>query len=556
MLKRLRACTAAALVLAALALSGCKGDEGPAGPAGTNPPAAPVISAVYAVPDSIGTSESTTLIANAYDPNGDPLTYQWSASSGTLATPTAATTHWTADSIGVFTITVTVSDGQRTANGSVMVGVNHYVPAVTPSYLGSDAQNCAPCHQSTIDSWSGTPHATAFDSSAAPVEHKTTGFNPALDNGGYDDNPSAALANVQCEACHGPLGPGAAVTNHPFLSNDAMTGAACGQCHAEWTEYGYSGHGTAMERAGGHEEFRTEFGRAPCQDCHVGEGFVKRFDADWADRPVPHLLNQVTCGSCHDPHNSPAGNPEQLRSLADFVLPYGGPDVSGGFTVTGWNKGQLCGQCHHSRRDSTYIFNAVFNGAQRANPHESPQADMVAGRGSYEIPGLTYVRDNQHNLGHPRLKIIACTVTWWTRPRLIRMPSTTSMRTCVPARAATALPRISTSTASRRKSRGYWISLGQMLPNTQDENGHFIVVEDTRDSTVWSDAMRAAAWAWAFVDRDGSRGVHNYNYARTLLANAIDYLTPPGATALPGDRPLRAPVPQRNTMLGWLRGRG
>lgn len=292
-MKILRFGLMAALLLAALLFGGCKGDDGPAGPAGTNPPLAPVITAVFAVPDSIGTGETTTLIVNAYDPNGDAITYQWTTTTGTLESPTAATTQYTADSIGVFTVSVVVSDGQRTANGAVMVGINHYVPAVTPSYLGNDVTNCNPCHAATIESWSSTPHAMAFDSSAAPLEHKTTGFNAAIDNGGYDDLPSAALANVQCEACHGPLGPGAAITNHPFLSSDAMTGAACGQCHTEWAEYVYSGHGTAMERAGGHEEFRAEFGHSPCQDCHVGEGFVKRFDSDWADRPVPHLLNQV-----------------------------------------------------------------------------------------------------------------------------------------------------------------------------------------------------------------------------------------------------------------------
>ncbi len=482
----LRLGLAAAILLAACLFVGCKGDDGPAGPAGTNPPLAPVITAVYAVPDSIGTNEITTLIASAYDPNGDSLRFQWTTTNGTLATPTASTTHWTADSIGLFTITVAVSDGQRTTNGHVLVGVNRYVPTVTPSYLGNDVQNCNPCHAGAIESWQTTPHSMAFDSSAAGVEHKTTGFNTALNNGGYDDDPSSALENVQCEACHGPLGPGAAVTNHPSISNDAMTGAACGQCHAEWTEYTYSGHGTAMVRAGGHEEFRGEFGHSPCWNCHVSEGFIKLWDADWTERPVPHLLNQITCGSCHDPHNWSEGNPEQLRAAVDFTLPFGGPGYPAGFTISGWGKGQVCGQCHHSRRDSTYIFNAIANGGQRATPHESPQGDMLAGRGSYEIPGFTYERENQHDIGSGTFADVClrCHMIDETLP----YPHANhnfhpDVRACTGCHGT---PTDFDIDGKQTEIVDLLDSLGQMLPNTVDENGHYIVNIDTRDTLLWT----------------------------------------------------------------------
>ncbi|MBZ5537756.1 MAG: OmpA family protein [Acidobacteriia bacterium] len=55
--------------------------------------------------------ERTRLVANASDPDGDPLTYQWSATAGQI-TGTGDTVSFVADGPGPATITVTVNDGK------------------------------------------------------------------------------------------------------------------------------------------------------------------------------------------------------------------------------------------------------------------------------------------------------------------------------------------------------------------------------------------------------------------------------------------------------------
>jgi hypothetical protein len=525
----------AAMVGLALIIVGCEGEQGPPG---TNPQSPPIITAVYAVPDSIGAGEYTTLIVNAYDPNGDPLTYAWSATVGTFTSPSAAVTNWTPpDSIALYVISVAVSDDDGTVNNTVMVGVNAYVPATVPSYLGTNAYVCAVCHDAKVTDWLTTPHSTAFADTVIPLEHRTTGYNPAIDNGGYDDNPGPWLQNVQCEACHGPLGPNLGVP-HTYLSPTTFTGEACGQCHAEYPEYQYSGHGTAMERAGGHEEFNAEWNSSSCRACHISEAFIKAWDADWSTREVPHLANQVTCGTCHDPHVNSAGNPEQIRTLADFNLPYNGdPSAPGSYTVTGWGKGQLCGQCHHSRRNWTSILGYITNGAQRANPHESPQADMLSGRGSYEIPSFTYDRGSGGDFSSsPHTD--AC-VSCHMEDVLTPYPHTNhnfhaqSLVACDACHSS--LPGGAKSVV-QTEIVALLDQLAQMLPNaTQGEDGHWTVPSDTRDTLVWTLPKRQAGWAWQFVYLDGSKGVHNTAYAHTLLENAIDHLTP-GPNAA-GDRP-------------------
>ena len=80
------------------------------------------------------------LTATASDPDGDDLTYAWSAPTGAFAGPTdGATARWTApDEIGPVTIRVEVSDGHGgTASAEVTVEVANRPPAVTVS--------CDPC---------------------------------------------------------------------------------------------------------------------------------------------------------------------------------------------------------------------------------------------------------------------------------------------------------------------------------------------------------------------------------------------------------------------------
>ena len=66
-----------------------------------------------------------TASADAQDPDGDTLTYRWSAPTGTFANPASRQTPWTAPGqVGAVPLTVTVNDGRgMTASDTVTVQV-------------------------------------------------------------------------------------------------------------------------------------------------------------------------------------------------------------------------------------------------------------------------------------------------------------------------------------------------------------------------------------------------------------------------------------------------
>lgn len=76
-------------------------------------------------PCMVEVGKSSTVTADAQDPDGDPLTYRWSAPSGTLANPAERSTLWTApNQEGTVPVTVTVNDGKGgTASDTVNIQV-------------------------------------------------------------------------------------------------------------------------------------------------------------------------------------------------------------------------------------------------------------------------------------------------------------------------------------------------------------------------------------------------------------------------------------------------
>jgi hypothetical protein len=111
-------------------------DKQPAAAAeSTAPNNAPVIASLTADSASIPTGAAATITCSASDLDNDPLTYTWSAASGTI-TGSGSQVSWTAPAIsGSYTIYCTVSDGK---SGTIRQSMNMTVSVSSVSYSQMD----------------------------------------------------------------------------------------------------------------------------------------------------------------------------------------------------------------------------------------------------------------------------------------------------------------------------------------------------------------------------------------------------------------------------------
>jgi len=355
------------LALVVVGLTGCSDDGG-----GNKAP-------VVEITTTSGTFETTqgatiTLVAVATDKEGDALAFQWSATAGTFSVTDDDTVSWTAPQAeGTVTVTVKVDDDVKVTTATADIGVDVYMPAVQPYYVGM--ANCTEgCHSSMGVSkadYELTNHATAYERKKAELSSycmrcHTVGYDTTVDNGGWDENPVDGLLSIQCENCHGPasahLTSMDAADLTPGATHDVDT--LCAGCHestrqTSWSDWEASGHGSMSTR-----------GRSSCSNCHTGNGFIAYADGlgtgitfDDAD---PETVG-INCVACHDPH---AEDHEYQLRLVTATTP-------GGTVLTEGGMGLLCMNCHNGRRTPTDVTEHITLGDEHFGPHHGVQGAIL-----------------------------------------------------------------------------------------------------------------------------------------------------------------------------------
>jgi hypothetical protein len=130
-------------------LSVCSGDDpDPPGPTENRPP---IINTLVANPSSVAVDGTSTLTVSAADPDGDTLTYSWTAEGGSIQSEDGATAVWKAPSVvSSCSVTVFVSDGHNTAvsqNIAISVGgadVKPITNGLSARYIQNDGRSAHP----------------------------------------------------------------------------------------------------------------------------------------------------------------------------------------------------------------------------------------------------------------------------------------------------------------------------------------------------------------------------------------------------------------------------
>ncbi len=273
--------------------------------------------------------------------------------------------------LGVNNACVLCHSGGYLTNKITPWSQTHHAKALTNNIDGWQGshfnQNCVKCHSVGYDT-----DPLAVNGGFDDVQAQTGWLFPSvLTNGNYLAMPQSLRdkSNVQCENCHGPGSEHAFSLGNTNRISVEFSAGDCAQCHAsapyhvKGIEWANSLHAVATRTPTGE-------GRAACVRCHSAPGFV-----DYTDG-VPEAKRRtkyeaITCAACHDPHGD-ANNPHILRKLTAVTL------MDNKTTITNGGFGQLCMNCHISRRDATNYVE-VTAGSGNFGPHNGPQTDMLEG---------------------------------------------------------------------------------------------------------------------------------------------------------------------------------
>ena len=326
----------------------------------------------------------------------------------------------------IIKLTITTSSGTddttKTIYAADFIGVGNF------EGISGQFPKCMTCHQSSpefsemFDRWQVSGHAQMFKTmiTQGPSYYGTSCFSChtlgtdkyiVASNGGFDDMAKSlgwvwqgppspgkwdslkadypALVNlttIGCESCHGPGSEHAFSGGNTKMIQISIDAGNCAQCHdnptrqnkvAQWENSLHSNLVWSNSFAQGSESQTNNLNN--CIRCHDGQGFVNFTKGQTTNTTGMIQANQkmISCAVCHDPHGNT--NEYSLR-----FTPVGSDTLGNGYRYTEGGKGQLCMNCHKSRRDNvSYVQTNVTSAFW--GPHESPQTDVFLGQNAAEF---------------------------------------------------------------------------------------------------------------------------------------------------------------------------
>jgi hypothetical protein len=209
-----------------------------------------------------------------------------------------------------------------------------------------------------------------FDDAQAKTGWKFPTFADINKGGNFAKMPAEVknMANIQCEACHGPA------KEHALTGAKVMDASqdegVCNVCHnggghhLKGTDLKNAGHADATAAA-----WNTPTGpaRQACVRCHTGTGYASFIKNPTNMAAWDNNKQTLVCSSCHDPHSDK--NVFQLRIVGKPVeVPFEAKDV--GLSAT-------CFECHNARNKPADAIKGSF-------PHYSSAAEFLSNTGGVD----------------------------------------------------------------------------------------------------------------------------------------------------------------------------
>ncbi|MBI9069587.1 MAG: hypothetical protein JEZ09_19990 [Salinivirgaceae bacterium] len=315
-------------------------------------------------------------------------------------------------------------------------------------------------------------------------------------------------------SCEGPEGLAGADGADGLAGEDANT--VCLECHTsvimDAIEGQFALHKHTTENGGAWGRGTSD----DCAQCHSSEGFANFLNS--GESIGVTNPGGLTCSSCHGNHSSL----EAENIEAPLVTSAGPIAMTDGTTVFDNGDGNLCANCHQSRRPAGYYTDLYFgtdtavawNGTDPVNipnshagPHHGPQANVIAGIDGFTLAAVTtephhascnkcHMNDEEAGYGHSFV------------------PNIASCNECHGD--AVDVESMMTATNARITAVGDALVLAGALTS---EDGEY----SPNPGDVSPDVFKAW-WNFMIIIEDRSKGMHNPDYIDALLSYCEDKL--------------------------------
>ncbi len=203
---------------------------------------------------------------------------------------------------------------------------------------------------------------------------------------------AAMFVLASCEGPEGPAGPTGPTGPEGPAGPQGDVGAdgttTCVDCHDNSTDislasfqYEMSGHAEAEITNYGNRTYGSAYPNGICAQCHVSQGFFEYFETGTIVNAPYENPQNTNCYTCHNIHDT--------YTDADWSLTYGGSfTLEQGDGTFNMGSGNLCAKCHQAIPVNPTPVpggGGVTISSDRWGTHHSPNANVVAGSGLYEI---------------------------------------------------------------------------------------------------------------------------------------------------------------------------
>jgi hypothetical protein len=305
--------------------------------------------------------------------------------------------------------------------------------------------------------------------------------------------------------------------------------ATCITCHdfsdvllTKTHQYANSTH------ASGHNVDRSTEG---CAQCHTSQGFRMKVDSGVIvaiASPAP-----INCRTCHKIHETYSTADYALRTSTAVEMIMGGPVASYDYGTS-----NICAECHQGRTVSPFPVAGgepvtLTAANARFGPHHATQANMLLGKGAYEIAGSVPYSNSPHTSAVTN----GCVTCHMQGAPLGLTAGGHQMGLSYSSYGASAQLLSGCTVSGCHEDDAVVKSM--FLENRAEIVGLYAQLEEDLKTLGWINATSGLVVPGTYtqdqlgiilnlkyIEADYSNGSHNYRYTRALLVNSLEALAP------------------------------